>query len=89
VTAGNLTPEERLTRVEEHRLVTAEMMSRNEQKWDERLTRLADIMDRIELRQNQQDLALMEVKKSLALLIETVEKFIHGRGGNGNRPAEP
>jgi hypothetical protein len=89
VTASNLTPEERHTRVEEHLLVTAEMMRRNEQKWDERLTRLADIMDRMEVRQDQQDLALMEVKKSLASLIETVDKFIQGRGGNGNRPAQP
>ena len=79
MTTGNLTPEERLTRVEEHLLVTAEMMRRNEQKWDERPTRLADIMDRMELRQDQQDLALMEVKKPLASLIETVDKFIQGR----------
>ena len=88
MSTGDLTPEERLTRVEEHLLVTAEMMRRNEQKWDERLTRLADVMDRMELRQDQQDLALMEVKKSLASLIATVEKFIQGRDGNGNRPAQ-
>ena len=89
MTTGNLTPEERLTRVEEHLLVTAEMMRRNEQKWDERLTKLVDIMDRMELRQDQQDLALMEVKKSLASLIETVDRFIQGWGGNGNQPAAP
>ena len=69
--------------------MTAEMMRRNEQKWDEPLTRLADIMDRMEIRQDQQDLALMEVKKSLASFIATVDKFIQGRGGNGNRPATP
>jgi len=69
--------------------LTAEMMRRNEQRWDERLTRLVDIMDRMELRQDQQGLALMEVKKSLASLIETVDEFIQGRGGNGNRPAAP
>jgi len=86
-----MSPEERLTKVEEHLLVTAEMMRRNEERWAEKLDRLTGLMHRIELRLDQHGVRqehaeehLTRIETSVATLVETVNRFIQGHGGNGH-----
>ena len=86
-----MSPEERLTKVEEHLLVTAGMMRGNEERWAEKFDRLTGLMDRIELRLDQHGVRqegaeerLTRIETSVATLVETVNRFIQGHDGNGH-----
>jgi len=83
-----MTSEERFAKIEENILVITETQRRSEGTWNARFTQLADIVDRIALNQDQHELRITQIERSLAALIETVNRFIQGRGGNGQRPPD-
>ena len=92
-----MTPEERLQKIEEHLLVTAEMMRTADRRWEERFAMHDTRLSRVE--QVVESLAAAEQKLFLALenladdqkvtrsmleaLIKTVDRFVRGQGGDG------
>lgn len=81
-----MTPEERFQRIEENLLVTSEMMRTADRRWenrfgehDARLTRLERVVEHL-----ADDQAL--TRATLQSFIETVDRFLRGKGGNGQQP---
>ena len=69
-----MTPEERLTKIEEAMLVNASLMNRIEQN-----------MDRLEQKAEAHEDGIAELRAAQAALIKTMDQFIRGQGSNGHK----
>ena len=69
-----MTPEERLTKIEETMLVNASLMNRIEQN-----------MDRLQQKVEAHEDGIAELRASQAALIKTMDQFIRGQEGNGRK----
>jgi hypothetical protein len=69
-----MTPEERLTKLEEQMLVNASLMNRLEQN-----------MDRLQRKSEEHEDGIAELRAAQTTLIKTMDEFIRGRGSNGHK----
>jgi hypothetical protein len=85
-----MTPEERFQKIEENLLVTSEMMRTSERRWEERFEVLGSGISEHEARMTRLERVLEHLaddqattRAMLQSLIETVDRFLRGQGGNG------
>jgi hypothetical protein len=69
-----MTPEERLTKLEEAMLVNASLMNRVEQN-----------MDRLQQKVEAHEDGIAELRAAQTALIRTMDQFIRGQGSNGHK----
>jgi hypothetical protein len=69
-----VTPEERLTKLEEVMLVNASLMNRIEQN-----------MDRLQQKVDAQQDDIAELRAFQSAVLERLDRFIQGREGNGRK----
>ena len=69
-----MTPEERLTKIEEAMLVNASLMNRIEQN-----------MDRLEKKAEAHEDGIAELRAAQTALIKTMDRFMRGQEGNGHK----
>jgi hypothetical protein len=69
-----VTPEERLTKLEEQMLVNASLMNRIEQN-----------MDRLEQKSEAHEDGIAELRVTHIALMKTVDQFLRGKGSNGQK----
>lgn len=94
-----MTPEERLAKIEENLLVTAEMQRTAERRWEERFTRhdehIAALIRVVENHQTrvQQieesklalDASMLSLEAAMRALFERMDRFIRGLESNGHK----
>ena len=76
-----MTPEERLTKLEEAMLVNASLMNRLEQNMD----RLERNMDRLERKAEAHEDGIAELRASQVALFKTIDRFVQGRQSDGRK----
>ncbi len=94
-----MTPEERLAKIEENLLVTAEMQRTAERRWEERFARHDEqIAALIRVVENHQarvqqieesklalDASMLSLEAAMRALFERMDRFIRGLESNGHK----
>ncbi|MGA3323424.1 MAG: hypothetical protein ABSF45_03050 [Terriglobia bacterium] len=93
-----MTPEERFAKIEEHLMVTAEMVRTSERRWEERFARHDEqIAALLRIGENHQariqqledsklalDASMLSLEAAMRALFERMDRFIRGLESNGN-----
>lgn len=87
-----MTSEERLAKIEEHLLVTAEMQRTPEHRWEERFARhdeqiaaLIRIGENHQARMQQLEDSKLSMEAAMRALFERMDRFIRGLESNGHK----